>query len=326
MPTLKIGTFNVMNLALPGRTTYPGERLSPGEYAKKASWTAEMLREMDADFVGFQEVFHREALADVVARAGCYAHAVVDVAEETGTLPRVGFVSRLPVHKVEVIRDFPVEARIDVQGQFLPFTQFHRPVFKVTVELPGGHRAQILVVHLKSKRPMVDEGRPRHDPWEQARGQARSLVLRACEAAALRWIVLNEIRHSETPLILLGDLNDATHAVTSDILQGDHPNRYFPAEVKKKLWDILLYSCGDLQVRKSYKDVYYTHLHDSHYESLDHILVSQEFVNENPRYLANVEYLRIYNDHLLDPSLTDEKPRPWVSDHGAVVVGLKMRS
>jgi len=325
MSTLKIATFNVMNLALPDKTTYPGERLSPSEYEKKADWTAGLLQELDADFVGFQEVFHREALLDVVARSGQYSKAVVEVADETGDLPRVGFLSRLPVKKVEVIRDFPVESRLDVQGQFLPFTKFHRPVFKVLVELPGGKPAQILVVHLKSKRPMVEDGRPRHDPWEEARGQARSLVLRACEATALRWLVLHEIRHTDTPLILLGDLNDSTHAVTSDILQGGHPNRYFPAEVKKKMWDILLYSCGDLQVRKSYKDVYYTHLHDSHYESLDHIFVSQEFVNENPNHLANVEYLRIYNDHLLDPSLTDEKPLPWVSDHAAVVAGLKMR-
>ncbi len=322
----KIATFNMMNLALPERQTYPGERLSKAEYEKKADWTAGLLSEMDADFVGVQEVFHREALQDVAARSGCYSHAMVDLADETGSLPRVGFISRLPVKKVEVIRDFPVEARLDVQGQFLPFTQFHRPVFKVLVDLPGGKQAIILVVHLKSKRPMIDDGHPRHDPWEEARGQARSLVLRACEAAALRWIVLHEIRRSETPLILMGDLNDATHAVTSDILQGDNPQRYYPPEVKKKLWDILLYSCGDLQVRKSYKDVYYTHLHDSHYESLDHIFVSQEFVNENPRHLANVEYLRIYNDHLLDPGLTDAKPRPWISDHGAVVVNFKMRS
>jgi len=324
MPHLKIATFNTMNLAQPDRETYPGERLSMATYEKKVEWTAGLLGEVDADFIGFQEVFHKKALEEVLAKTGRYENAVIDLADETGNLPRVGFASRLPVQKVEIIRDFPVEARLDVAGQFVPFHSFHRPVLKVEVELPGGRPAVILVVHLKSKRPMVDEGRDRRDPWEMARGQARALVFRACEAAALRSIVLHEIRHSETPLILLGDLNDSTHAVTSDILQGDHPQSYYPPEVKKKLWDILLYSCGDLQVRKSYKDVYYTHLHDSHYESLDHIFVSQEFVRENPRHIAAVEYMRLYNDHLLDPALTDEMPRPWVSDHGAVVVGLKM--
>ena len=322
---LKIGTFNLMNLALPEHQIYPGEQFSREDYEKKADWTASLLKEMDADFVGFQEVFHREALLDVAARSGVYRHAVVDVADETGAAPRVAFISRLPVRRAEVIRDFPVEARLDFGGQYLPFTKFHRPVFQVEVELPGGRTAVVLIVHLKSKRPMIDDGHYRRDPWEQSRGQARSLVMRACEAAALRWIILKQVRNHETPLILLGDLNDSTHAVTSDILQGDHPQRYYPPEVKKKLWDILLYSCGDLQVRKSYKDVYYTHLHDSHYESLDHIFVSQEFVNENPKHLAAVEYMRLYHDHLLDPALTDEKPRTWISDHGAVVVGLKFK-
>jgi len=322
----RIATFNLKNLGLPDRTLYPGERTSRSDYNKKVQWTAGLLAEMDADFVAVQEVFHKAALEEVATRAGLYAHATVDLADETGTLPRVGFISRLPIRRTEVIHEFPVAARVDVGGQPLPFTSFHRPVLKVEVELPGGRPAIFLVVHLKSKRPIVDEGHDRRDPWELARGQARSLMVRACEAAALRWIVLQEIRHAETPLVLLGDLNDATHAVTSDILQGDPPQRYYPAEVKKRLWDILLYSCGDLQVRKSYKDVYYTHLHDSHYESLDHIFVSQEFVADNPRHLAYVEYMRLYNDHLLDPALTDEMPRPWVSDHGAVVVGLKMRS
>jgi endonuclease/exonuclease/phosphatase family metal-dependent hydrolase len=325
MPNLKIATFNLKNLALPDRETYPGEQIDRAEYDKKVQWTADLLAEMDADFVGFQEVFHKQALEEVAARTGRYAGAVVDLADENGRLPRVGFLSRLPILKTEVIRDFPLESRLDIGGQFLPFLSFHRPVFRVEVALPGGRPAVILVTHLKSKRPMVDEGHDRRHPWELARGQARSLVLRACEAAALRWIVLQEIRHTETPVILLGDLNDSTHAVTSDILQGDHPQRYYPPDVKKRLWDILLYSCGDLQVRKSYKDVYYTHLHDSQYESLDHIFVSQEFVADNPRHLAYVEYMRLYNDHLLDPALTDEMPRSWVSDHGAVVVSLKMR-
>jgi len=322
---IKVATFNLKNLTAPGHSPYADERLSPADHEKKLDWTAGLLKEMDADFVGFQEVFDRRALEEVVARAGCYAEATLDVADETGTLPRVAFVSRLPVRRTEMIRDFPPGARIDVEGQALPFTRFHRPVFRVTVGLPGGRDAVILVVHLKSKRPLIEGAHPRHDPWEETRGAARSLILRACEAAALRWIVLNEVRHSETPLILMGDLNDATHAVTTDLLQGDHPQRYFPPDVKKKLWDILLYSAGDLQIRKSYKDVAYTHLHDSHYESLDHILLSQEFVNENPRHLASVEYQRIYNDHLLDPALTDEMPRPWVSDHGAVLVSLRLR-
>ena len=172
----------------------------------------------------------------------------------------------------------------------------------------------------------MTEGSPRHDPWEDTKGLVRSLTLRACEAAALRYLILKEISHTKTPLIVLGDLNDAAHAVTSDILQGKLPQKNYPLEVKFKLWDILLYSCSDLQVRKSYKDVYYTHLHNSHYESLDHIFVSQEFVNENPRCIGNVEYMKLFTDHLMDTALTDDPPPSHTSDHGQVVISIRLKS
>jgi len=239
--------------------------------------------------------------------------------------PRVALVSRYPVRSHEWISEFPPEARLDALGVDLPFTRFHRPVLKARVALPNGHDVVVLVCHLKSKRPMMPDGAHRHDPVEETRGMARSLILRACEAAALRLLVLSEIQGKNQPLVLMGDLNDATHSVTNDILQGRIPQRNFPAEVKKTLWDILLYSCADLQARKSYKDVYYTHLHDSHYESLDHIYVSQEFVNENPAHIGFVEYMRLYNDHLLDPALTDELPPAWLSDHGQPLVSIRLR-
>jgi endonuclease/exonuclease/phosphatase family metal-dependent hydrolase len=322
---LRIGTFNLMNLALPGYEYYRGESYTPAIWEKKLTWTAGLLTQMNADFFGFQEVFQKEALLKVLDKTGIYKGAEVFVAEENGRMPRVAFASRLPVLDVQIIKEFPEKAIISVAGIKVPYNHFQRPVIKARVCLPGGSQAIVLVVHLKSKRPMIEEGAFRHDPWEVAFGQTKSLILRSCEVAALRWIILQEIQQSDRPLILLGDLNDSTHAVTSDILQGDQPQRNYPQDVKKKLWDILLYSCADIQVRRSFKDVYYTHLHNSHYESLDHILVSQEFVNENPKHVATVEYMRLYNDHLLDPALTEEKPEPWISDHGAALASFKMR-
>src|SRR3712207_7688468 len=48
-----------------GERFYPDERpYSEAEYERKATWTAEQLRRMDADLVGFQEVFHEEALRE----------------------------------------------------------------------------------------------------------------------------------------------------------------------------------------------------------------------------------------------------------------------
>lgn len=323
-PQVKVATFNLMNLAMPEKNYYPHQSYSLAEYHQKIIWTAGQLGRMDADLVGFQEVFDLAALRQAVDDTKLYRKAWLEVADECGHLPRVALLSRLPVRDFQVISDFPAEARISTGASPLPYTRFHRPVILATVEFPGGQAVKVIVCHLKSKRPLLLEGEHAHDPWAEAAGSVRSLTLRACEAAALRWLILREIRHSETPLILLGDLNDGPHAVTSDILQGAHPQKNYPGEVKKKLWDILLYSCQDLQIRRSYKDVYYTHLHNSHYESLDSILVSQEFVNENPRHIGWVEYMRLYNDHLLDPSLGEEGIPVWQSDHGQVLVSIRM--
>jgi endonuclease/exonuclease/phosphatase family metal-dependent hydrolase len=320
-----VSTFNVQNLILPGITYYGTSRASPDDYQRKCQWIAGQLKRMDADVIGFQEVFHRAALENCLILSGHYAHAEVITEPETHLAPRVALVSRLPVRRHQWISEFPPEAHLEALGVTLPFTRFHRPILKAWLALPNDQDAVVFVVHLKSKRPLIGEGHQRHDPVEEARGMARSLILRACEAAALRLLVLEEIRGTNTPLILMGDLNDATHAVTNDILQGRLPQRNFPAEVKKTLWDILLYSCSDLQARKSYKDVYYTHLHNSHYESLDHIFVSQEFVNENPAHIGFVEYMRLYNDHLLDPALTDELPPTEISDHGQPLVSIRLR-
>lgn len=336
-PRVRLATFNLLNLALPEHEYYPGQFFTRELYEKKVDWIARQLIVLDADVVGFQEVFHRGALEEAIKRTGIYdldkpieeGGARLHVADETGDLPRVAILSRLPIRGLEIIRNFPQEGRLDTEDSELPWRSFHRPVLRALVEFPGReeatvHLVTVYVVHLKSKRPLLLPGEDRHNAWHEARGQARSLMLRACEVAALRWRILQEVQGTQIPLILLGDFNDSTHAVTSDILQGKQPQKNYPPDVRNKLWDVLLYACADIQQRRSFKDVYYTHLHNSHYESLDHILVSQEFVNENPRHIAVVEYMRLYNDHLLDPALTDERPPVWQSDHGQVLVSLRM--
>jgi endonuclease/exonuclease/phosphatase family metal-dependent hydrolase len=324
-PQVKLASFNLMNLASPEKDYYPRQRYSRSLYEEKIAWTANQLNRMDADLVGFQEVFDRSALEAAIKASLVYSECTLEIADECGYLPRVALLSRYPIISTQVISEFPALLFQDLGPLCPKDAKFSRPVLKARVQLPNQCPVTVLVCHLKSKRPMIGEDRDIHDPWEVCAGTVRSLVQRACEAAALRHLILEEIQDKANPLILLGDLNDAPHAVTSDILQGLQPQKRYPPDVKAKLWDILLYSCQDLQIRRSYKDVYYTHLHNSHYESLDHILVSQEFVNENPRHIAWVEYMRLYNDHLLDPSLAEEDLPRQVSDHAQVLVSIRMR-
>jgi hypothetical protein len=122
----------------------------------------------------------------------------------------------------------------------------------------------------------------------------------------------------------MGDFNDDGGAVTSKVMSGSPPWRRLPIEVKREIWDVLLYNVKDIQARQSYHDVYYTHLHNGHYDSLDHILVSQEFVRQNPARLGFVEYVKVFNDHLIDETLSNDRIPLWGSDHGQVVTTIQL--
>ena len=70
MTALRIATLNCLNLALPGRRFYDGvDPYTPDEYIAKTQWLATMLDRLAADFVLLQEVFHEQALSDVVRQS-----------------------------------------------------------------------------------------------------------------------------------------------------------------------------------------------------------------------------------------------------------------
>lgn len=224
-----------------------------------------------SDLVGFQEVWHIEMLEQATARAGGVRHTILapgatrEENEETvdGKLraigPRVGLATRLRVLGHESIIDFPERAVFGVptvdpetgRETMLrsPFTKFSRPVLKARVELPNGVPATVFVAHPRSKRPMLLEGEDQDDPAVDAYGAVRSLLLRGSEAAALRTLVLaviddpDEQRRGE-PLIVLGDLNDDTAAVSTLAISGEPPYFRLSHERKRRVWDVLLYNAG----------------------------------------------------------------------------------
>lgn len=67
MTEFTIASFNVKNLIGPDREYYQFQTYTPEEYAWKEDWLADQLLTMDADIVGFQEIFEEDALRDVIA-------------------------------------------------------------------------------------------------------------------------------------------------------------------------------------------------------------------------------------------------------------------
>jgi predicted extracellular nuclease len=320
---IRVGTFNLLNLTLPETTFYGKQKYTAEEFAKKKEWINQQLDNMNVDICGFQELFHVEALRNVLNENPNYENARVVVGENAEGLPSVGLLSKYPITDVQVINSFPSQLEID--GMIVPFTRFSRPVLKCRVEVRPGVYFIVIVAHLKSKRPMIADGVDRHDPLEIGRGQARSLLLRAAEAAALREVLMEVLKDRNHPVIVIGDLNDTHTSVTTRIISGDPPYRRLPMEHKIEIWDTLLYHAKDIQARVAYHDTYYTHLHNGHYEALDHIMVSQELVKENPKHIGRIGYVQIYNDHLIDDTFSNERVPCWKSDHAQVVVSIELK-
>jgi len=319
----KVGTFNLYNLALAGERYY-NRSYRQDAYEKKVRWLANQLKKMHADIVGFQEIFHIAALKEVLQASGIYDQASVSVGERKGEGPAVGLVSRFPILDHDIIPEFPEGAQLEIDDVAVPISGFSRPVLKVRLRLRDDLDVIVFVVHLKSKRPKMRNDVDPHDPRERAKGHTRSLMIRAAETTALRHLLLDTLEGTDLPVIIMGDLNDDGQAVTSKILGGSEPWRNLPLKDKQRLWDVHLYNVKDIQARQSYRDVYYTHLHNGHYDSLDHILVSQEFVRQNPNRLGYVEYVKVFNDHLIDETLSNDRPPKWESDHGQVTATIQL--
>jgi endonuclease/exonuclease/phosphatase family metal-dependent hydrolase len=300
--TLRIATINCLNLALAGRRTYEGfAPYTPDEYIAKTQWLATLLDRLAADFVLVQEVFHEQALSDVVRQTASRGRAcgfAVPLADENNTKPRLGLIWRQPWQpRIESIIDLPAGCAVPVpeSGEH---AQFSRPLLRATVGLPNGTALTLLNVHLKSRRPEYADGENRDDPHAEARAQLRSLIIRGAEAAAVRKLVVEATRRSRAPLIVAGDFNDAPGAVTTQIVADtswkseDRPQR-----------DCMLFDALDVVRRPTPgcgRDVAYTILHGGEPERIDHVLVSEEFVPQSKHAIGHVAAVEILADHLVE--------------------------
>jgi endonuclease/exonuclease/phosphatase family metal-dependent hydrolase len=319
---IRIGTFNLLNLTVPEMLYYNKQKISGEDFSRKKAWINQQLDAMNADIVGFQELFHESALRNILNDNPNYENARIVVGHNKEGLPSVGLFSRFPITDFQVFNEFPEQLVVD--GLTIPFTNFSRPVLKCTVQVRPDLHFIVVVAHLKSKRPMIADGADGRDPVEVAKGQARSLLMRSAEANALRTVLMNVLKERDYPVIVMGDLNDTHNSVTTRIISGDPPFRHMPMERKLEIWDTLLYHVKDIQARMSYSDVYFTHIYNGHYEALDHIMVSQELVKENPKNIGRVGSVRVFNDHLIDETLSGERVPNWQSDHGQVVVSIEL--
>ncbi|MGJ8617760.1 MAG: endonuclease/exonuclease/phosphatase family protein [Sulfitobacter sp.] len=80
MSQFTIASFNVKNLIGPDQEYYKFQSYTPEEYAWKEDWLADQLVSLNADIIGFQEVFDEPSLRDTIARADAIGTANNDAA------------------------------------------------------------------------------------------------------------------------------------------------------------------------------------------------------------------------------------------------------
>ena len=327
-----IATANLLNFANPNRIYYDNApAYSNDEYEHKLSGITDLLAKAHADIIAVQEVWDSNALEALAVSLGFKPeHVVVPLASNDRSspythgkgaqnTPAVGIISRFEQLESRLLEDIAPKAVIDIPD-IGPYHRFNRPPLLVRVDA-FGQPITIITAHLKSKRAFFlrDESgnllEDMDDPNIRVRAKLRSLCMRAAEAASIRMSIIERLRHTREPLILLGDMNDVTGSVTTQLMAETGEVNY-----DKGMRDVALFDAARIQARYGWmKDVAYTHIYQGMPEVIDQLFVSEEFLPDSKFSLGQVERVDYFNDHLK----WDYADR--VIDHGIIRAKIKLK-
>lgn len=333
---ISFASFNLFNLNEAGRRIYGDQDgWTPEQYAAKIAWTANMLGCIKADVIGFQELWHAASLQAAFAKAGLIdQYDLLTPPNADGTkivcaaAVRKGLLEGHPAW----VTAFPDKFRLESTGDdpqtpdiSVNLTGFSRPVLHFQIRPRASVAAiHVNVCHFKSKAPaqLFNEAwfkadKPTYAPHQGSLGAAVSTIRRTAEAAALRWMITARTKGTDDPVVVIGDLNDGQHSNTLNIITAQ-PN-YLKPFSRPSGADAALYSAQALQQLQSLTDVYYTHVFKQARESLDHVLVSEQFYNGSAKRIWAFDELTIENDHLNQ----ENHKESGTGDHGVVRVQFK---
>ncbi|GAA0320429.1 endonuclease/exonuclease/phosphatase family protein [Psychrobacter aestuarii] len=320
-----IATANLLNFAKPQRSFYDNTpAYTQTEYTQKLEGLSALLKHAHADILAVQEIWDTEALTALAVRLG------FDAADVTAPLasndpssshtqgkgaqntPAVGIITRFPVLETTLLEDIAPEAIVDIPDVG-PHKKYQRPPLLLRLDI-NGQSVTVVTAHLKSKRAYFlrdaagDLLEDMDDPNIRIRAKLRSLCMRAAEAASIRIAIMARLNHTNEPLILLGDMNDVTGSVTTQLMAETEEVHY-----DKSIRDVALFDAARVQRRYGWmKDVAYTHIYQGMPEVIDQLFVSEEFLADSKFALGYVDRVDYFNDHLK----WDYADR--VTDHGIV--------
>ena len=232
------------------------------------------------------------------------------------------------------IAGFPPDFRFDglretdgaEQEITVTIDSFSRPVLQAVVQSEGTSPrpppVRVYVAHLKSKGPArLSFAQPQPAVLQAHADITRSAVShirRVMEAGALRAmldaVMASEDENAISPVVVIGDLNDDTASVTTELISDQPTYRVVEKSTAGRRSDKGLYSVERLQQYRSLRHVYYTYVFRNKRESLDHILVSEEFYDHSRKRHWSFRGMEVVNDHLNREAFEDMG----ASDHGLV--------
>lgn len=302
MPTLAVATFNLLNFTAPPAATYlPQYVYKAKDWAKKCAWLQRQLLRMDADIVGFQEVFSLQSLQQVTQAAGYPYLATVDAPRLRSGLiydrPVVALASRWPLARVEALPYAVLGSDLPLPGDF----SFSRTPLLVEVKTPyWSEPVTCVVLHLKSPRALLKEAEiapfrqwPVYD--ELAGGSLtcaqQGHVLSTWQRGAEACLVRQAVAAMPQPVMVLGDMNDAISSLSGQALCGQALR--FNAEgiqAAANEYEPVLWDSQSLSEQVHSRPTYY-HRREALY--LDYILLNQAL-----RERVTVQQYRVFDRHL----------------------------
>jgi hypothetical protein len=335
--SLDIATFNLLNLNEPGLPMYrDSDGWTQDVYDRKIAWTKQVMTRLKPQVMGFQELWHRASLERAVTQAGLqndYDLLIPPDADGKRIVCAAMVAKGLLVGTPEWITDFPAAFVLESRGDdpqtpdiSVKLRAFSRPVLRFTIR-PRDDQAlvHVFVCHFKSKAPTkvfrerwFNSDRELYKPHQNNLGAALSTIRRTAEASALRFLLTDLMRDTDTPVIVLGDINDSQMSNTANILT-EQPKYLVGDSIGGG--DAALYTAQTLQEYRNTRDVYYTHIHQDMMESLDHILVSQEFYDNSRKRVWLFDGMVVMNDHLN----WDDHGESGTNDHGIISARFKYR-
>ncbi|MFT7185011.1 MAG: endonuclease/exonuclease/phosphatase family metal-dependent hydrolase [Pseudohongiellaceae bacterium] len=337
----KICSFNLFNYAKPPDAFYELDNIyTDQKWAKKEKWLNKQLLDIDADIIGFQEVFSPDALRELVARHG---FPYFETVEEPGRAsdhifnkPVVALASKFPIiSAAKVSVDTSLISRLHIQSEF----KFSRAPIRAEVKINGFATVVVYVVHLKSKRSKFDrdfnvdirdEAAVEQYMLDDIQGGWASSIQRGTEAALIYQDICRQMRTNERPVVMIGDLNDTIESSILKLLVAggelDRIGTRFVASLDRKerrtIEKFSLYDSFKLNTNERQNKRQPTHYFANQGSVLDYLLLSKDFDAGNDQSLAKVTNYQLSNAHLENPIYENDAE---CSDHAPVVITIEVR-